>query len=129
MLDYKNIRGAAGSAWPVKEFDKNAPKPGFNWQGPEKEWAAEAAEKGWITGKKPSQIKRGSLMVLYNQAIKRTKVAFVRDVFNSTVVFEFVDPPYSRVVTARLTMDQLLEGGALGGYLFDSVILPERKKR
>ena len=113
----------------MKEFDKSAPKPGFNWQGTENEWAAEAAEKGWVTGKKPSQVKRGSLMILYNRAVKRTKVAFVRDVADSIVVFEFVDPPYSRVVTARLTMDQLLEGGALGGYIFDSVILPERKKR
>ena len=129
MLDYKNIRGASGSAWPVKEFDKSAPKPGFNWQGTEKEWAAEAAAEGWITGKKSSQAKRGSLMILYNRVAKRTKVAYVRDVVDSIIVFELVDPPYSRVITARLTMDQLQDGGALGGYLFDSVILPERKKR
>ena len=74
-------------------------------------------------------IKKGGLLVLFNRATKRTMVAFVRDVFDSTIVFDFVDVPYSRVITARLTTEQLMDVNALGGFVFDSVILPERKKR
>lgn len=129
MADYKNIRGSTGSAWPALEFDKIAPKPGFNWQGPEIKWSEDAAEKGWVIGNKPSLIKKGGLLVLFNRATKRTMVAFVRDVFDSTIVFDFVDVPYSRVITARLTTEQLMDVNALGGFVFDSVILPERKKR
>jgi hypothetical protein len=129
MADYKNIRGASGSAWPVQEFDKVAPKPGFNWQGPEIKWAEEAGDNGWLTANKPSLIKRGGLLVLFNRTAKRAMVAFVREVLDSTIVFDFVDVPYSRVITARLTMEQLLDANALGGFVFDSVILPERKKR
>ena len=129
MEDYKNIRGSGGSAWPAKEFDKVAPRPGVDWQGPERDWAEEADHQGWRTGRKPADIKTGSLMVLYNPDIKRTKVAFVQAVLDSTVVFDFVDPPYSRIITARLTMEQLVDSKALGGFVFDSVILPEKKKR
>lgn len=129
MADYKNVRGLTGSAWPVTEFDLIAPKPGFNWQGTEKEWAAAAASKGWVTEQKPSSIIAGSLMILYNPELKQTKVAFVRDVVDSTVVFEFVDPPFSRVITARFTKDQLMDKNTLVGFVFDSVILPVRKKK
>jgi hypothetical protein len=129
MADYKSVRGVTGSAWPITEFDLIAPKPGFNWQGTEKEWAVAAASKGWATEQKPSSIIAGSLMILYNQDLKKTKVTFVRDVVDSTVVFEFVDPPYSRVITARLTKDQLMDKNTFGGFVFDSVILPVRKKK
>jgi len=129
MADYKNIQGFAGAAWPVQEYDKAAPKPGFNWQGPEKDWASEAARKGWRVEQNPSAAKKGSLLIFYNSDLKQTKVAFIRDVLDSTIVFEFVDPPFSRVITARLTMDQLLDKNAFGGFVFNAVILPVRKSR
>ncbi len=127
MKDYKGVRGFAGAAWPVQEFDRVAPKPGFNWQGPEKEWSREADRKGWKVEKKPTAIKPGSLIVFAHQGSGQIKIAFVRNVFKPTVVFEFVDPPFSRVITARLTTEQLLDKNAFGGFVFDSVILPERK--
>lgn len=129
MADYKNVRGYTGAAWPVQEYDKVAPSPGFNWQGPEKEWASEAERQGWAIGKKPSSTKKGSLLLLYNSEQQKSKVAFVREVFETTIVFEFVDPPFSRVITARLNMDQLLDKNAFGGYIFSAVILPERKAK
>lgn len=128
MADYKGIRGFAGAAWPAKEFDKLAPKPGFNWQGEEKNWAEQAAGKGWRVMKNPTEIRQGGLLILLNQASNQIKVAMVRAVEKSVVIFDFVDPPFSRVITARLTMVQLLDKNAFGGFVFDSVILPERTK-
>jgi len=130
MADYKNARGFSGGAWPAQEFDKIAPKPGFNWQGAEKDWAAEAEKQGWVVERKPSAAKKGSLLILFNPEAQKTKIAFVRDIFtNNTLVFEFVDPPFSRVITARLKIDQLADKSAFGGFVFDAVILPERKSR
>jgi surface antigen len=129
MADYKEVRGFTGSAWPVQEFDKTAPKPGFNWQGAEKDWPKEAANKGWRVMKNPTEIKAGGLIVFLHPASAQVKIAFVRSVGTPIVVFDFVDPPFSRVITARLTMEQLLDKNAFGGFVFDSVILPERTKR
>ena len=129
MLDYKSVRGFNGAAWPVREYDRVAPKPGFNWQGPEKEWASEAAKKGWAVEKKTSSIKKNSLLIFYNPDLQQTKVAFIREILGTIVVFEFVDAPFSRVITARLTQEQLLDKKAFGGFVFSAVILPERKKK
>ncbi len=129
MADYKGVRGFNGASWPVQEFDKSAPKPGFNWQGPENEWASEAAQNGWVVSRKPSAVKKGGLLIFYNQDSNKTKVALIRDIFDTTVVFEFVDPPFSRVITARLSKDQLVDRSAFGGFVFKAVILPERKGR
>ncbi len=129
MVDYKNIRGYTGTAWPVQEYDKGAPAPGFNWQGQEKDWATEAERKGWVVAKQPSGAKKGSLLLFYNPDSKKTKVALVRDVLGATLVFDFVDPAYSRIITARLTTDQLLDKKAFGGFVFTAAILPVRKSR
>ena len=59
MNDFKSVRGFTGSAWPAQEFDKVAPKPGFNWQGAEKDWAKEAAGKGWRVERNPTEVKQG----------------------------------------------------------------------
>ena len=129
MADYKGVRGFAGLAWPVQEFDKIAPKPGFNWQGAEKDWPKEAANKGWRVMKNPTEIKPGGLIVFLHSASGQIKIAVVRTVSIPVVIFEFVDPPFSRVITARLTMEQLLDKNSFGGFVFDSVILPERVKK
>lgn len=128
MRDFKGVRGFTGSAWPVQEFDRIAPKPGFNWQGLEKEWSREADRKGWMVDKKPAAIKPGALLVFIHPTAG-IKVAIVRSTFKTSVVFEFVDPPFSRVITARLTTEQLLDKKAFGGFVLDSVILPERKHK
>lgn len=129
MADYKSIRGFAGSAWPVQEFDKVAPKPGFNWQGSEKDWAKEAGAKGWRVTKNPTEIKAGGLIVFRHSTTGQIRIAITRVVAAPFVVFDFVDPPYSRVITARLTMEQFLDKGAFGGFVLDSAILPERTKK
>lgn len=129
MADFKGVRGYAGSAWPAQEFDKSAPKPGFNWQGSESDWPKEAANKGWRVMKNPTEIKAGGLIVFLNPASDQIKVALVRTVNVPFVVFDFVDPPFSRVITARLTMEQLLDKNAFGGFVFNAVILPERTKK
>ncbi|MHC1759060.1 MAG: hypothetical protein AB9917_06085 [Negativicutes bacterium] len=129
MAGYKTVVGFAGAAWPVQEFDRVAPRPGFNWQGTEREWVSAAAKKGWVTDNNPVATQTGSLLLFYNPKLHQTRVAMVRDVLDSTVVFDYVDPAYSRVVTARLTIDQLLDNRAFGGFVFDGVILPVRTKR
>ena len=129
MEDYKEVRGFNGSAWPVKEFDLVAPKPGFNWQGAEKDWVDEAGRKGWVVENKPVKIKPGSLMILQHVETAQIKVALVREGIGSTVVFEFVDPPNSRVITARLTLEQLADKSSFGGYVLKAMILPEKKRK
>lgn len=129
MSDYKGIRGFNGSAWPVKEFDRVAPKPGFNWQGPEKDWASEADRKGWKISRNPTEIKTGGILLFFHHSSRQAKVAIVRSVIKPIVIFEFVDPPFSRVITVRLTNEQLSDKNSFGGYVFDSVILPERKRK
>lgn len=129
MNDFKSVRGFTGSAWPAQEFDKVAPKPGFNWQGAEKDWAKEAAGKGWRVERNPTEVKQGGLMLLRHPTANQYKVAVIRKVEKPVVIFEFVDPPFSRVITARLTMEQLLDKNAFAGFVFDSVILPERAKK
>ena len=129
MADYKTAKGFTGAAWPALEFDKVAPKPGFNWQGPEKDWAGEAEKQGWVVARKPSDLKKGSLLIFNNPDSQKTKMAFIREVLDGTLVFEFVDPPYSRVITARLKIDQLMDKNVFGGFVFNAVILPERKGR
>lgn len=129
MADYKNLRGDTGTAWPVQEFDRVAPKPGFNWQGTEKEWPTEASQRGWQVEKKPAGVKKGSLLIFHNQESRRTKVAIIREVSESTVVFDHVDLPFSRVVTTRLTVEQLQDAKAFEGFVFYAAILPERKNR
>lgn len=128
MRDFKGVRGFSGAAWPAQEFDRIAPKPGFNWQGPEKEWSSEAERKGWKVDKKPEAIKPGALLI-FSHPTAGNKVAIVRSVFRTSVVFEFVDPPFSRVITARLTTEQLVDKNAFGGFVVTSVILPERKRK
>lgn len=128
MNDYKGLRGFSGLAWPAQEFDKVAPTPGFNWQGLEKDWANAAHSKGWRVAKNPSEITAGGLLLMFHPTANKYKVAIVRSVENPVVVFEFVDPPFSRVITARLTMEKFRDQSAFGGYVFDAVILPERSR-
>jgi hypothetical protein len=129
MADFKTARGFSGAAWPAQEFDNTAPKPGFNWQGAEKDWPDQAQRQGWLVDKKTTAVKKGSLLVLYNPEAQKYKIAFARDVIDSTLIFEFVDPPFSRVITARLKLDQLMEPSAFGGFVLNAVILPERKRK
>ena len=68
-------------------------------------------------------------MLLLQPTVNQYKVAVVRTVEKPVVIFEFVDPSFGRVITARITMDQLLDKNAFGGFVFDSVILPERTKK
>ena len=79
--------------------------------------------------KNPTEIKAGGLIVFIHPASAQVKIALARSVSVPIVVFDFVDPPFSRVITARLTMEQLLDKNAFGGFVFDSVILPERTKK
>ena len=129
MTDYKGVAGANGSAWAVKEFDKVAAKPGINWKGPEKDWMDEANRRGWIVEQKPASFKSGSLLLFRNAQTEEFKVASVREDLGGAVVFEYVDPAYARVITARLTMEQMADKAAFGGYVFSGLILPEKKKR
>ena len=129
MADYQGVRGATGAAWPVHEFDKLAPKPGFNWKAPEKSWAVEASRKGWKIEKNVLAAKPGSLLLLFNAEKKQSMVAIVRRVVDKSLVFDFVDPPFSRVVTTRLTVEQLSDKKAFGGFVFDWLILPERTSK
>ncbi len=129
MSDYKGLRGFTGLAWPVQEFDKVAPKPGFNWQGAERDWAKEAADKGWRVAKNPTEVKSNGLLLLKNSTKNLYMVAVVRTVEKPVIVFDFVDPSFSRIITARLTMEQLLDKNAFGGYVFEATVLPERTKK
>lgn len=129
MLDYKGVAGGNGSAWAVKEFDKVAAKPGFNWKGAEKDWADEAARRGWQVEQKPASFKPGSLLLFKHIETGLFKVASVRDDLGGVIVFEYVDPSYARVVTARLAVEQLADKSAFGGFVFSTLILPEKKKR
>jgi len=129
MMDYKGIQGFNGSAWAVREFDLVAPKPGFNWQGAEKDWADEANRKGWTVESKPDIIKPGSLMILQHFDTAQIKVAVVRESLGNIVVFEFVDPSFGRVITVRLTVEQLMDKTSFGGYVFKALILPEKKRK
>lgn len=129
MMDYKGIPGHSGAAWPAKEFDVLAPKPGLNWQGAERDWAVEAARKGWIVISKPSLIKKGSLLIWDHPKRNRTIVAFVREVTGPVIIFDFVDTAFSRIITARLTHEQMLDSRAFGGLVFQAAILPLRKNR
>lgn len=129
MEDYKGLRGAAGSAWPVREFDKFAPKPDFNWTGNEKFWPEEARKKGWIVKTLPSEPAIGSLLLLEHNETKAIVVGIVREIYPSVVVFDFVDTPFSRVNTMRLTFAQLVDPKAFGGYVFKAYIWPELTKK
>ena len=129
MEDYKNVRGITGSAWPVKEFDKVAPKPGFNLQGPEKDWAEDAVHKGWAVETAPVNIKPGSLLIFQHFSSGQIRVASIRETAGNSVVFEYVDTPYGRVITTRLTVEQLSDKTSFGGYVFKALIVPEKKRR
>lgn len=129
MMGYKSVVGTGGSAWPVKEFDKVAPSPGFNWKGPEKDWAEEAERKGWAVERKPVKFKPGSLLLFAHAETGRIKVASVREDIGNVLVFEYVDPPHARVITSRLAVEQLADKTSFGGYVFSALILPEKKKR
>ena len=129
MLDYKGVRGFTGSAWAVKQFDLVAPKPGFNWQGAEKDWADAAQRKGWQVEKTPVNIKPGSLLIFQQADSKQIKVASALETIGNVLVFEYVDSPFSRVITARLTIEQLSDKTAFGGYVFQALIVPEKKTR
>lgn len=129
MTDYKGVAGAKGSAWAVREFDKVAAKPGFNWKGEEKDWAAEAVRRGWAVEATPAGFKPGSIMLLKHVQTGQIKVVSVQELIGNVVVFEYVDSSHARVITSRLSVEQLSDKAAFGGYVFSSLILPEKKKR
>lgn len=129
MFDYKGVSGSSGAAWALREFDRVAVKPGYNWSGSEKNWPDEADRKGWAVEKKPAGAKPGSLMLFYNAAVNQTKVAFVREVVAGIVIFEFVDTAFGRVITHRLKIEQLADRDSFGGYVLQAYILPEKKRK
>lgn len=129
MEDYKGLKGAAGVAWPVREFDKIAPKPDFNWPGKERDWPVEAKKKGWAVKTSPSEPAIGALLLLEHVTTKNIVVGIVREIYPSVAVFDYVDTPYSRVNTLRLTFQQMLDPKAFGGYVFKAYIWAEQVKK
>ncbi len=123
--DYKGVKGYTGFAWPLREFDKVAVKPGFNWTGSEKNWADAAAAHSWVVKTKPGDAKVGALMLFGRAAEATVRVGVVREALTDIVVFDYVDTVFGNIITYRLAADQMNDVKEFDGFVLKAYIWPE----
>jgi hypothetical protein len=123
---YKSFDAAWCVTYALKEFDKNAPQPGVNWDGEDiTQWVAKAADKGWVTKKNANDAKAGAIVILQHQDKKVPYVGVVREVKNDGLIFE-LKKSNGELKIRNMTFDKLASVEYMKGYVFYGYIWPER---
>ncbi len=112
---YKGFAEASPEGYVAKEFDKLAPSPGVNWNGPDEVWLGEAMQSGWSVKTSPKSAKVGSIVLGFDQS-NNVWVGIVREVNETGIRFDTLDQ-HNKLVQKNVNYESLASDYQLIGYI------------
>ena len=116
---YKGFAQASPEGYVIQEFDKTAPAPGSDWQGPTEKWLEQASANGWIVKTAATDAKPGAIVILADQAGTYT-VGIVREVNDKAIFFDTLGQ-HRKKLHRNLAYQALARDYKITGYIW-----PER---
>lgn len=109
----------------AKEFDKVAPSPGINWDGPTAKWPDQASKNGWIVKTSATDAKSGSIIIGSNEK-NNVWIGIVREINDTGIRIETFDPQ-NRQMQKTINYDSLVSEYKLIGYIWPERMTPRLK--